>query len=87
MKTTTVLMAAMLAAATAIAAGLTMIPSSVQDAQANLCSAEQNSANVGEGAGGDIEETIDSEIDINCDIENNGDLDMFIASFNAPSAQ
>jgi hypothetical protein len=38
MKKTTVLMAAALAVATVLAAGLTVVPSSVQDAQANPCS-------------------------------------------------
>ncbi|MGI0002552.1 MAG: hypothetical protein ACRD42_05680 [Nitrososphaeraceae archaeon] len=38
MKKTTVLMAAVLAVATVLAAGLTVLPSSVQEAQANPCS-------------------------------------------------
>ena len=37
-KQTTVLMAAMLAVATVLAAGLTVLPASVQEAQANPCS-------------------------------------------------
>jgi hypothetical protein len=37
MKNTTVLMAAMLAAAIVIAVGLTILPSSVHEAQANPC--------------------------------------------------
>ena len=37
-KQTTVLMAAVLAAATVLAAGLTVLPASVQEAQANPCS-------------------------------------------------
>jgi hypothetical protein len=37
----TVLMAAVLAVATILAAGLTVLPSSVQEAQANPCSTEQ----------------------------------------------
>ena len=46
-KQTTVLMAAVLAIATVLAAGLTVLPASVQEAQANPCSnnldAEDNS--------------------------------------------
>jgi hypothetical protein len=38
MKKTTVLMAAMLAVATVLTAGLTVLPGSVQEAQANPCS-------------------------------------------------
>ncbi|MGI0002553.1 MAG: hypothetical protein ACRD42_05685 [Nitrososphaeraceae archaeon] len=38
MKKTTVLVAAVLAVATVLAAGLTVLPSSVQEAQANPCS-------------------------------------------------
>ncbi|MFZ0344589.1 MAG: hypothetical protein WAM27_06450 [Nitrososphaeraceae archaeon] len=38
MKKSTVLMAAVLAVATVLAAGLAVLPSSVQDAQANPCS-------------------------------------------------
>ena len=37
-KQTTVLMAAVLAVATVLAAGLTVLPASVQEAQANPCS-------------------------------------------------
>jgi predicted Zn-dependent protease len=48
-KQTTVLMAAVLAVATVLAAGLTVLPASVQEAQANPCSnnldADDNSAN------------------------------------------
>jgi hypothetical protein len=40
MNKTTVLMAAVLAVATVLAAGLTVLPSSVQDAQANPCANE-----------------------------------------------
>jgi hypothetical protein len=47
MKNKTVLMAAVLAAATVLAAGLAVLPNSVQEAQANPCSnnldAEENS--------------------------------------------
>jgi hypothetical protein len=48
-KKTTVLMAAVLAVATVLAAGLTVLPASVQEAQANPCSnnleAEESSSN------------------------------------------
>ncbi len=40
-KQTTVLMAAVLAVATVLAAGLTVLPSTVQEAQANPCSNNQ----------------------------------------------
>jgi hypothetical protein len=40
MKNTTVLMAAVLAVATVLAAGLTALPSTVQEAQANPCADE-----------------------------------------------
>ena len=58
-KKTTVLMAAVLALATILAAGLTVLPSSVQEAQANPCSVNSVAeANGGDGdsaaAGGDI---------------------------------
>jgi hypothetical protein len=39
-KQTTVLMAAVLAVATVLAAGLTVLPSTVQEAQANPCAVE-----------------------------------------------
>jgi hypothetical protein len=42
MKNKTVLMAAVLAVATVLAAGLTVLPSSVQEAQANPCSNNAN---------------------------------------------
>ena len=38
MKNKTILMAAVLAVATVLAAGLTVLPSTVQEAQANPCS-------------------------------------------------
>ena len=40
MKNTTVLMAAVLAAATILAAGLVVVPNSVHEAQANPCATE-----------------------------------------------
>jgi hypothetical protein len=45
MKRTTIFMAAILAAATVLAAGLAVLPGSVQNAQANPCAVE-NSGNV-----------------------------------------
>jgi hypothetical protein len=63
LKKTTVLMAAVIAVATVLAAGLTVLPSSVQEAQANPCSnVATGEVNGGEGnaegdstaAGGDI---------------------------------
>jgi hypothetical protein len=58
-KKTTVLMAAALAVATVLAAGLTVLPASVQEAQANPCSTNNendgNQAGVNVGAGGDDE--------------------------------
>jgi hypothetical protein len=47
MKKTTVLMAAVLAVATVLAAGLTVLPSSVQEAQANPCSNNIESEDTG----------------------------------------
>ena len=52
-KQTTVLMAAVLAVATVLAAGLTVLPSTVQEAQANPCSNQGNGADV--NTGGDQE--------------------------------
>jgi hypothetical protein len=52
MKYKIVLMAAVLAVATVLAAGLTVLPSSVQEAQANPCS--NNSVEDDGGRGGDI---------------------------------
>jgi hypothetical protein len=54
MKNKTILMAAVLAVATVLAAGLTVLPSSVQEAQANPCS---NNANA--EAEGDINDAGD----------------------------
>jgi len=61
MKNKTVLMASVLAIATVLAAGLTVLPGSVQEAQANPCSNNQDATNdesggssSGAGATGDI---------------------------------
>jgi hypothetical protein len=51
MKKTTVLMAAMLAITTVLTAGLTVLPDSVQEAQANPCS---NNADGDGGTGGTV---------------------------------
>jgi hypothetical protein len=48
-KQTTVLMATVLAVATVLAAGLTVLPGSVQEAQANPCSNQGNGGDVTTG--------------------------------------
>jgi hypothetical protein len=48
-KQTTVLLAAVLAVATVLAAGLTVLPSTVQEAQANPCSNQGNGGTVTTG--------------------------------------
>jgi hypothetical protein len=53
MNNKTVLMAAVLAIATVLATGLTILPSSVQDAQANPCATEQEVSN-NEGENGPV---------------------------------
>jgi hypothetical protein len=58
----TIFIAAMLAAATLLAAGLVVFPGSVQEAQANPCSTEI------EGNAGDVEP------EYNCDFEGIGSL-------------
>jgi hypothetical protein len=73
MNNKTVLMAAVLAVATVLAAGLTVLPSSVQEAQANPCSinvdissdaiAEDSST----AAGADQSSTLSTSGDQNCD--------------------
>jgi len=50
MKKISVLMAAVLAVATVLAAGLTVLPSSVQDAQANPCANEVSRGGNADGA-------------------------------------
>jgi hypothetical protein len=56
MKKTTILMAAALAAATLLAAGLTVLPSSVVEAQANPCS-----VGTGNGPGEDLDADFECE--------------------------
>ena len=61
-KQTTVLMAAVLAVATVLAAGLTVLPASVQEAQANPCS---NNLENEEGSNGNrISDFDDQECDL-----------------------
>jgi hypothetical protein len=74
MKNKTVLMAAVLAVATVLAAGLTVLPNSVQEAQANPCSIQANGP--GGIAGGQQSENDDSEADLDtdCDFEGVGSL-------------
>jgi hypothetical protein len=60
-KQTTILMAAVLAVATVLAAGLTVLPSSVQEAQANPCS---NNLDAEEGSGGN---NLNPQADQECD--------------------
>jgi hypothetical protein len=62
MKNKTILMAAVLAVATVLAAGLTVLPSTVQEAQANPCSVDADSnAN---------------DADLDCDFEGIGSLEI-----------
>jgi hypothetical protein len=56
-------MAAVLALATVLAAGLAVLPSSVQEAQANPCSTTEE---------GDV----DVDVDFNCDFEGIGSLEI-----------
>jgi hypothetical protein len=63
-KKTTVLMAAVLAVATVLAAGLVVFPGSVQEAQANPCSTEV------EGGADEV------ETEYNCDFEGIGSLEI-----------
>jgi hypothetical protein len=61
MKNKTVLMAAVLAVATVLAAGLAVLPNSVQEAQANPCS---NNLDAEDGSGGN---TLEPQDDQECD--------------------
>jgi hypothetical protein len=60
----TIFIAAVLAAATLLAAGLVVFPGSVQEAQANPCSTE-------------AENTADVDTEYNCDFEGIGSLEIF----------
>ena len=61
----TIFIAALLAAATLLAAGLVAFPGSVQEAQANPCSVEANNAN---------------DADLDCDFEGIGSLIIHVYS-------
>jgi hypothetical protein len=66
----TIFIAAMLAVATVLAAGLTVLPSSVQDVQANPCSIKAN------GPGGLTVENGGEVGDFDCDFEGIGSLEI-----------
>jgi hypothetical protein len=70
----TIFIAAVFAAATLLAAGLVMLPASVQDVQANPCSVQANGP--GGIAGGQNSDNVDSEADLDtdCDFEGVGSL-------------
>jgi len=61
-----ILMAAVLAVATVLAAVLTVLPSSIQEAQANPCSVYTG--------GSETEGDVDA--DLNCDFEGIGSIDI-----------
>jgi hypothetical protein len=58
-----IFIAAVLAAATLLAAGLVVFPGSIQEAQANPCSSEE------EGGG-------DADVELNCDFTGIGSLEI-----------
>jgi len=70
----TIFIAAVFAAATLLAAGLVMLPGSVQEVQANPCSVQANGP--GGIAGGQNSDNVDSEADLDtdCDFEGVGSL-------------
>jgi hypothetical protein len=72
----TIFIAAMLAVATVLAAGLTVLPSSVQEVQANPCRIQANGP--GGIAGGQNSNNEDSEADLDtdCDFEGVGSLEF-----------
>jgi hypothetical protein len=85
----TIFIAAMLAVATVLAAGLTVLPSSVQEAQADPCSAESSPSLVSsdnEGAGAGAQTVTSPPIEVgeqNCkfigndfDIDSSTDFDI-----------
>ena len=73
---TTIFIASLLAAATLLAAGLVMLPGSVQEVQANPCSVQANGP--GGIAGGQQSDNEDSEADLDtdCDFEGVGSLEF-----------
>jgi|RhiMethySRZTD1v2_1073278.scaffolds.fasta_scaffold01048_7 hypothetical protein len=81
MNNITVLISAVLAVTTILTAGLTVLPSTVQDAQANPCSAESaatlvSSDNEGAGAGTQTVTTSPIQVDDqNCKFIGNIDID------------
>jgi hypothetical protein len=72
----TIFIAAVFAAATLLAAGLVMLPGSVQEVQANPCSIQANGP--GGIAGGQSSNNDDSEADLDtdCDFEGVGSLEF-----------
>ena len=66
----TIFIAALLAAATLLAAGLVMFPGAVQEAQANPCSIKAN------GPGGLTVENGGEVGDFDCDFEGIGELEI-----------
>jgi hypothetical protein len=72
----TIFIAAVFAAATLLAAGLVMLPGSVQEVQANPCSIQANGP--GGIAGGQQSNNEDSEADLDtdCDFEGVGSLEF-----------
>jgi hypothetical protein len=72
----TIFIAAVFAAATLLAAGLVMLPGSVQEVQANPCSIQANGP--GGIAGGQQSGNDDSEADLDtdCDFEGVGSLEF-----------
>ena len=66
-KKTTVLMAAVLAVATVLAAGLAILPDTVQNVEANPCAVDQT------GGGGDEDST--TEIDTTCEVFGNVEVE------------
>jgi hypothetical protein len=65
----TIFIAAMLAVATVLAAGLTVLPNSVQEAQANPCATEQEVSNENAENGPVTDESDDECAIIGADIE------------------
>jgi hypothetical protein len=72
----TIFIAAVFAAATLLAAGLVMLPGSVQEVQANPCSIQANGP--GGIAGGQQSDNEDSEADLDtdCDFEGVGSIEF-----------
>jgi hypothetical protein len=66
----TIFIAAVFAAATLLAAGLVMLPGSVQEAQANPCSVQAN------GPGGVDVSGDENDAEFDCDFEGIGSLEI-----------